>query len=1149
MIRLRFVFLALVALAAVPVSHALTKEELAERFQELPTVKEKDLPPLKNEREPFQGLVKHEELSAHTWVRFPFVENPGSFGFDPKGRLFVAETNRFWLGVPDLRGANDLIRGDYQSITVQDRQRLYDAHAEQFPEGFFTKVADRVIRLEDRDKNGAADHRTLFSDHFNSPLDGIGFSVLAEDDAVYFTCIPSLWKMTDANEDGVADEHEVVVDGFGVRVSFIGHDLHGITRGPDGRLYFSIGDRGYHVTLPNGEVLAESGRGAIFRCESDGSGFEVFCRGLRNPQELAFDEYGNLFTFDNTGDIGDLARMVYALEGSDSGWDMAHQAAHQYVTHLDWEAFHPKTSVWVAEKMYDTHSEEQPQWLYPPASHVARGPSGVTFLTGESLPADLRGKFLLANYRGASQNCTVLTVAVEPKGAGYVATSEDILVEGAAVSDVEQGYDGKIYLCDFGGGWSVNTNGGVHVLTSTNQAEEKAGLEMAALLENGLDQKSIAELVALLKSPDKRLRQFAQFELVKRGTEGGDALFAVARDTSAKTTTRLHGVWGLGQLGRQAEKSSNAGSRLLELSRDREAEIRANVARTLGSFRHVAARDRMLELLKDPSPRVRSLAAIALSRIAKRGDEAAINALYQLAEQVGGAKELDPVLRHAGLSALDLVGTVDAAVARLQAPSREVRLQALLFLRRHESPELARFLNDGDALIRREAIRAIYDTSVVDSPFGNWLASLGSDAAELPLLLQRRVVAANYRGGSAENARNLVKLAGMDSLDPSVREAALHGLRLWEKQIVTDPVLGLYRPLVDGDRSMAELGTFIQSELKALLASNLPPNLAALGLKLADESGVQVEPSTLGTLAENTKLDPEIRVAALDSLVSSLGSGAKATVSNLLEDSTDVVSAAALRHGFSLKVGGISKIAETAVASKSLETARAGIEGLAKANPSRVLGYWNERETAALRPELKLDVYVALQSSGDAKLKQAAAAYLATGPNAVHQLSEVGGNPGRGELVFRNQGACLQCHKIGGEGGIQGPALTKVGERLTPDKLVESLVNPNAEIAKGYGLSSITLKDGSMLMGRIPNQTEKKLTVVAMDGKTSEVPAANVASVTPPMSAMPPLGASLPPRQLRDLVAYLASRSSKSQKAGGDASSHGEESKDEKIAK
>ena len=86
-----------------------------------------------------------------------------------------------------------------------------------------------------------------------------------------------------------------MVDGFGVRVCFKGHDLHGITRGPDGRLYFFVGDRGYSVINDQGERLAAPSRGAIFRCDDDGSNFEVYAHGLRNPQEIAFDEYGNLY--------------------------------------------------------------------------------------------------------------------------------------------------------------------------------------------------------------------------------------------------------------------------------------------------------------------------------------------------------------------------------------------------------------------------------------------------------------------------------------------------------------------------------------------------------------------------------------------------------------------------------------------------------------------------------------------------------------------------------------------------------------------------------------------------------------------------------------------------------------------------------------
>lgn len=1098
------------------------------------------MPALKNQPEPFSGLVKHPGLSAGTWVRFPFVQNPGSFGIDRKGRIFVAEVNRFWQGVADLRGINEFIQGDFQSRTLEDRVKLQNSIPGRVPEGFWTNTADRLIRLEDADGNGAADRRSVFADSFYEQLDGLGFSVLPEDDAVYFTCIPSLRRLTDANDDGIADTNDPLVSGFGVRVSFIGHDLHGILRGPDGRLYFSVGDRGYHVTTKEGKVLAEGGRGAIFRCESDGSGFEVFCHGLRNPTELAFDEHGNLFTFDNTGDIGDKARMVYALEGTDSGWDMSHQCAHQYVDHMDWGEFHPKVSVWVAEKMFATQGDNRPQWAYPPAANVSRGPSGLAWITGQAVPEDLRGKLLLADYGGATQSCRITAYGLKGSGAGFTVASEEVVVEGVGASDVEQGFDGGIYICDFGGGWSVNSNGAVHKLTPKDAALQKTAAELATVFKSGLTKNSLEQLAATLESPDRRLRQMAQFELVKRGEAGQAVLLATAGNNGLPVTSRLNGIWGLGQFARQ--NKAGAAAALIELSKDTEPEIRANAARMLGDAGGEGVQARLLEMTTDASPRVRSLALIALSRVAKPGDAAALAAIHAAAKAGAGA---DLVLRHACATAMKRLGTVESAIALAGDASAELRLLAVLQLRHQESPELARFLADRDAVIRDEAVRAIYDTAALDTAAGEALAKL-KPTSEMPLLVQRRIVCASYRKGGAENAGRLLQHAANTALDLSVREAALHGLRLWEKRITTDPVLGGYRPIPGEARSLRDLGGLIGDALKQFLASQPPQKLAALALKLADDTGTLLETATLAALVGDVKQQAAVRTAALDSLMKSSPDEARRLVAAHLTDKNAELAAAALRHGLALKIDGLAEVARKAVDRAPLPAARAGLEIIATLQPAEALDRWTKRASNGLRRELWLDLFLALQTSKDTAAQQAAAAFAASAMDAVPMLSITGGDPKAGEVVFRNQGACLQCHKVGKDGGIQGPALDLVAERLKPEKIVESLLNPNAEIAAGYGMSSVTLADGAQVAGRVTEDTKEKLTLIGLDGKASTYPRSQVKSVTPPMSAMPPMAMALPPPMLRDLVAYLRTRDH-STASSKSADAHGDEK--EKVAR
>lgn len=1109
--------LALVALMSCSPSLTLAADaiDLAAKFKPLPTVPEADLPPLPNQLSPFRGAIHHAGLQGHTWVTFPFVENAASLDIDPLGRVFVSEANRFWQGVPDLRGANEMIRDDFKAETIADRLALYEKFKTHFPDGWFTSVADRVIRLEDRDGNGAPDHRTLFSDHFKAAEDGIGFSLLAERDAVYFTCIPKLWKMTDANNDGQADTHEAIAGDFGVRISFIGHDLHGIVRGPDERLYFSVGDRGFHVKTADGRTHLSEGRGGVFRCESDGSGLELYADGLRNPQELAFDDFGNLFTFDNTGDIGDKARMVYVLENTDSGWNMAHQSPHQYAKALDWGEFRPAKAVWVAERMDDLWNEDQPQWVYPPLAHVANGPSGFTFLTGDAIPDDLRGRFLLTNYSGASQASNSFLVGFEAHGAGFQTTEVRELIKGIAAADVALGYDGRLFLADFGGGWSINTNASIQVIAPTDAQLRENGKAAAALIATGFSNLSEARLEELLHHPDQRLRREAQFELVKRSKI--DLLNRIAQIDSNQIA-RLHALWSLGQL--------KATAPLIKLTTDTDPEIRANAARTLGDLRAPEARSPLLVLLRDASPRVRSLAAIALGRICQTGDTEAIEALY-----TASTAPIDVVLRHALLSALHRIGDEASATAKASSTEREQRLLAVLALRRYQSPQLATFLTDIDPLVRRETLRAIYDTTALDSPAGDALAAL--NPSDLPEPLQRRIIAANYRLGKTENARRLLDLAADESLAIATRTFALHGLEMWPACIETDPILGHYRPQIHVQRDA--LAIDLADSLPRFLSATQAPELIALGTQLANQLGVTLDETTLRRQVSNTELNAAVRVASLEMLMKAAKPEYDTLLETLLQDSAAPIKAAAITFAFARQLKTIDAIATQEIAQGPLATARAAIAGL-PIDPLVTL--WNER-SQKVRPELWLDLYLCLQTSDHPALKSF------TEP--PQSLTERGGDAIQGEQVFRNQGACMQCHLMNGAGGIQGPDLTTVADRLPTDKLLESLINPNAVIAEGYGMSSATLKDGTSLVGRLAKETSDQVTLLGMDGKETPLDRDAIASLTPPISAMPPMALTLPLSDLRDLMAYLATCTQKAKKAKSDAS-HGDKAQ-EKIAK
>ncbi len=638
----------------------------------------------------------------------PDLCNAVAFAIDEQGRFYVAETFRINDGVFDTRNYMQWKDDDLACRTVADRLAKYQKHiASDIPK--YAAFTERIRLLSDTNKDGVVDQSTVYAEGFADLADGIASGVLPIGNDVFFTNIPKLWRLRDANGDGIADERMAMSDGYGVHTSLIGHDLHGLCLGPDRRLYFSIGDRGFDVTTKEGVHLAYPHEGAVLRCELDGSNLEVVHRGLRNPQELAFDDRGNLFTGDNNSDGGDRARFVHIVEGGDSGWRIGYQW-------LD------DRGAWNREKLWWPQHPGQPGAYIPPLMNVADGPSGLAFDPGSGTPERYRGCFFLCDFRGGSGYSGVHALQFAPKGASFELVRREKPIWGVLATDVEFGPDGAMYVLDWVDSWNKSGKGRIYRIEREGLRNDMQARATAQLIGSDFAGKSDDQLLALLAHQDRRVRQKAQFALCDRNAKA--ILLAAAKNIDQRHA-RLHGIWGLGILGR---KDGAACDDLVSLLADGSADVRGNAAKVLGDCRRTQARAALLPLLEDSNSRVRFEAAIALGRLGAEGGDQTVPALIALLRD---NDDRDPYLRHAAVVGLAGIGDKARLLAALTSESLAVRHGLLLALRQLRATECAILLDAPEAMLRAEAARAIYDGEI-DAALPALAATLGKDAAREP---------------------------------------------------------------------------------------------------------------------------------------------------------------------------------------------------------------------------------------------------------------------------------------------------------------------------------------------------------------------------------------------------------------------------------
>ena len=1053
---------------------------------------------------------------AEGWRRSLFAAEPNvanivAFDIDYQGNLFVCESFRQERGVTDNRGHDEeWLLADLASQSVQQRidyhkRLLGDAVSEH------SRFEDRIRRVRDLDGDGTADDAVIVADGFSRLEEGTGAGVLVRGQEVFYTCIPKLWKLIDDNDDGQSDRRVVLSDGYGVRVAFRGHDLHGPIIGPDGRLYFSIGDRGYSVTTNERQMLSNPSSGAVFRCELDGSKLEVIATGLRNPQELAFDDFGDLFTVDNNSDSGDRARITQIVRGGDSGWRMHYQ-------------YLPDRGPFGREKLWQPYHPDQSAYIIPPIANLTDGPAGLAFDPGTGGDRSLRGRFLVCDFRGSPGASGVRSFRLEPQGAFYRLADHAEPIWGLLATDVAFGPDGAIWVSDWVEGWDGVGKGRVYrFLGPDNDPAQNA--EVNGLLKQDWSVVPADRLEGLLAHADRRVRNESQWQLAERGE--AERLIHVASNKALTRLARLHGVWGAEQSVRLkkagADQLSTVSRGLIGLLKDPDEYVRAAAADAVGDHQWSEGENRLVEMLADPAARARMHAALALAALGPAVTDP--TCWDRLVELLTANEDRDPIERHAAIVALAATANAKRLAGLGTHPSVSVRRAAVVALRRRGDFEVAQFLQDTSAVVVAEAARAIHDQPIaagLDSLAGLLATGVSDDG------VMRRVLNANYRLGTPEAAAALAAYAAVPTNPIGLRLEAIKMLADWGRPDPRDRVLNEYRPLPERPAAVA----------KSALAKVLPTILKnadearELAIVVGADYGIpEVVPVLLSRVAD-TGLKPESRADSLRSLGRLRPEAAAQAALGLTDSSETRLRIAAMEtlaevspeQGVDLVIKGVDSevlserqtawdLAAKYASSRIDERISRGVADLVAGTfpPDTALNLF---EAASAREGLP---WTELLRGHQEKLQ-------AENPLGRWWFSLSGGDPRKGAEVFkRTQLSCVRCHRVGKEGGEVGPNLSSIGKFRDRAYLLESICLPDARIAEGFETVVIADDAGQVHTGIVQGQDDQSVRLIRPDGTSETILRDSIVDQKRGKSAMPEeLVQYLTPRELRDLVAYLA---------------------------
>lgn len=135
------------------------------------------------------------------------------------------------------------------------------------------------------------------------------------------------------------------------------------------------------------------------------------------------------------------------------------------------------------------------------------------------------------------------------------------------------------------------------------------------------------------------------------------------------------------------------------------------------------------------------------------------------------------------------------------------------------------------------------------------------------------------------------------------------------------------------------------------------------------------------------------------------------------------------------------------------------------------------------------------------------------------------GDATKGAALFHSKGECETCHRVRGIGGFRGPNLSDIGATRSDQSLLQSVLEPSAEIIPLNQEIRAVTRRGQTIVGRRMNEDTHSIQLILQEqGRLvallkSDIRELAVTKVSP----MPSYRTRMTDGELADLLAYLRS--------------------------